>query len=255
MPAASVIAVAVAAPAAAAAGIDWVDLGSFRIARTETTIGQFRAHADATGLRTRAERDGGGEVYESGWVRKPGWTWRTPYGPGTSPADDEPAVHLAFDEAAGFCRWAGGRLPTEAEWVLAAYTETRRPAPAPFVTGRRYPLPSGEDARGLQCLDACGPEARRRGVAPQGLLLRGHGHAPVARTPAGVNGLYDMGGNAWEWVVAPGRPASAAQAMRGGSWWYGLEQMRPDHVQHKAPETAAVYIGFRCAADAVGATR
>ena len=49
--------------------IDWQAVGSFSIARTETTVGQFRRFADATGTRTLAERAGGGEVFESGWVR------------------------------------------------------------------------------------------------------------------------------------------------------------------------------------------
>jgi hypothetical protein len=91
------------------AGIDWQRVGDFSIARSETTVGQFRRFADDTGTVTRAERAGGGEVYEAGWTKKPGWIWRTPYG---RPAhDDEPAVHVTYDEAQAFCRWAGGRLP------------------------------------------------------------------------------------------------------------------------------------------------
>jgi formylglycine-generating enzyme required for sulfatase activity len=174
-----------------------------------------------------AEKRGGGEVYEAGWVKKPGWTWRTPFGPGHAPADDEPAVHLTWPEAAAFCRWAGGRLPTDAEWAGAAYTEQRDRPPAPFERGRRYALPTGDTARGAQCLGDCGPEAAERAVRHGAALSRGAGHARTGRTPAGVNGLFDMGGNAWEWVDDPrGASGNAERRTRGGSWWYGTGPMQ-----------------------------
>ena len=231
------------------AAIDWQPIGdAFGIARTETTVGQFRRFVDATQVRTEAERQGGGEVYESGWVRKPGWTWRTPFGAGKAAADDEPAVHVTFDEAQAFCRWAGGRLPTDAEWVRAAYTEQRASPPAPWQRGRTYPYPTGESPAGAQCLDDCGAQARSRAIAHGATLTRGHGHARAGSTPAGVNGLHEMGGNAWEWVDEPaGAGGPVERRTRGGSWWYGATPMRADHLQSKPPATAVVYIGFRCA--------
>jgi hypothetical protein len=51
----------------------------------------------------------GGQVHEAGWVQKPGWTWKAPFGNGRAAADDEPAVHITFHEAQAFCQWAGGR--------------------------------------------------------------------------------------------------------------------------------------------------
>jgi formylglycine-generating enzyme required for sulfatase activity len=239
---------AVAQPAANPAGIDWQPIDGFSIARTETTVGQFRRFVDATQFTTRAERQGGGEVYEAGWTRKSGWTWRTPFGNGRAAADDEPAVHIGHDEAVAFCRWAGGRLPTDAEWVGAAYTERRASPPAGLRTGQRYPFPTGDSLAGAQCLDDCGPAAQSRALRHGARLLRGHGHAAVSTTPAGVNGLHDMGGNAWEWVDdPPGAAASAERRTRGGSWWYGQAQMRAEHLQGKPGDTAVVYIGFRCA--------
>ena len=224
------------------AGIDWQPLDGLQVARTETSVGQFRRFVAAESVVTQAERRGGGEVYEAGWVRKPGWTWRTPFG--APAADDEPAVHVTFDEAAAFCLWAGARLPKDAEWRAAAYTEQRGAPPAPFVRGRTYAYPLGDSPAGAICLGDCGTAAQRLAVAHGATLLRGAGHAPVGRTPAGVNGLYDMGANAWEWVDQG--TADGERLTRGGSWWYGAAPMRDDHRQSKPADTAVVYIGFRC---------
>ncbi len=73
-----------------------------RLDRTEVTISDFAAFADATGFITAAERNGG-MVYEAGWVTKPNWNWRQPYGVPAPP--NEPAVHITFDEAEAYCRW------------------------------------------------------------------------------------------------------------------------------------------------------
>jgi formylglycine-generating enzyme len=237
-----------AAAATNPAGIDWQAVGRFEIARTETTIGQFSRYVAATGVTTLAERQGGGEVYEAGWVRKPGWTWRTPFGGPRKPDPREPAVHVSFDEAEAFCRWAGGRLPTDAEWVSAAYTEQRPAPPAPFEPGRRYAYPTGDTPEGAQCLGDCGPAAATRAVRHGQRLWRGDGPARAGDTPAGVNGLHDMGGNAWEWVDEPqGARGDTERRTRGGSWWYGAAPMRAEHLQGKPATTAVVYIGFRCA--------
>ena len=238
--------IAVAAPSTA--GIDWVELPGFAIARTEITVGQFRRFVRATGTVTQAERAGGGQVYEAGWVRKPGWHWAAPFGGDPARvADDEPAAHLTFHEAQAFCRWAGGRLPTDAEWVSAAYTEQRAAPPAPFQRGRTYPYPTGDAPAGAQCLGDCGDAAVARAQRHGAALSRGHGHARVGTTPGGVNGLHDMGANLWEWVDEPrGATGNAERRTRGGSWWYGSAQMRADHLQGKPADTAVVYIGARC---------
>jgi formylglycine-generating enzyme len=240
-------------PTNQSAGIEWVALDGLAMARTETTVAQFRRYVQATGTVTQAERQGGGEVFESGWVRKPGWTWRTPFGAQGQAAGDEPAVHITFEEAQGFCRWAGGRLPTDAEWVRAAYTE-QRPAPTvPFQRGRTYAFPTGDSPIGAQCLGDCGPAARTRALAHGAALVQGHGHALAGSTPPGVNGLHEMGANVWEWVDEPaGASGSTPRRTRGGSWWYGARHMRADALQSKAPNTAVVYIGFRCARGAGG---
>ena len=101
---------------------------------SEVSVGQFRHFARSTGFVSRAEREGGGYIYEFGWTKKSGWTWQSPFG--RPAADNEPAVHLTFDEAQQACRFFGKRLPTDSEWVSAAYTEQRPTPPSPFQAGR-----------------------------------------------------------------------------------------------------------------------
>ena len=79
----------------------WADQ-NLKMDTSEVTIAEFSEFADAVGLLTKAEKEGG-MVYESGWLTKKGWNWRTPYGVPSLP--DEPAVHITFDEASAFCQW------------------------------------------------------------------------------------------------------------------------------------------------------
>ena len=63
------------------------------------------------------------------------------------------------------------------------------------------------------------------------------------KNPYGVNGLYDMGANVWEWANIKNKNYKAT---KGGSWWYGKEQMHFNHIARKDRNMSAVYIGFRC---------
>lgn len=200
----------------------WVD-------RTEVTVASFARYVARTQVVTRAEQEGGGFEYVGGWQRRAGWTWRTP--DGQQPTDPLlPAVHLTQEEASGYCRWAGGRLPTAAEWRRLAYTESRPNPPAPWVAGRTYAWPTGDTPQGANTAD---PDPWPRA-------------APAGATRPGVNGLFDMGGNVWEWAAdmrAEERPTM------GSSWWYGANHMRPDLDAWKPGSFYAVYIGFRCVYD------
>lgn len=231
---------------ASAAEMQRID--AFAIDRTEVTIGAFRTFVGATGAVTKAERDGGGFVYEGGWQRMPGWTWKRPYG--RDAAADEPAVHITYDEAEAFCRWAGKRLPTDAEWIEAAYVEHRTAPSQGFETGRRYPYPTGTTPNGANCLSGCGTVSTV-GAAPGIIgaapgITRGRGHAKAGSTKPGVNGLTEMAANVWEWTET-GDPGE--KGTRGGSWWYGPEQMKADSRYTKPRDFPAVYIGFRCVKD------
>ena len=206
-----------------------VALPGFDMDRTEVTIGQFARYAEASGIITRAEREGGGFEFVGGWQRRPGWSWRSP--DGVTPRSDRlPAVHLTQGEAQAYCRWAGGRLPSAAEWQSAAYTEQRSAPPAPWQAGKTYEYPTGDSPRGA---NTSGADAWPRA-------------APAGTTQAGVNGLFDMGANVWEWVSDE---RGNERRTMGGSWWYGGTQMRATVDAWKDAEFPAVYIGFRCVYD------
>jgi sulfatase modifying factor 1 len=214
---------------ALAADRDRVTLTTFAIDRTEVTIADFRAFLEATGRQTSAEKEGGGYEYAAGWTRRTGWTWAQPFG---KRADDrEPAVHVTWEEASAFCAHHSGRLPTFEEWSKAAYEEARAEPTDGFETGRTYPYPVGE--------------------RPEGMNTSNERHVPVGTTRRGVNGLYDMGANVWEWM-ANRRGDQAFTA--GGSWWYGPGKTRREGAQWKPADFYAVYIGFRCAYDLTAKT-
>lgn len=217
----------VALPIASAASGDRVEIDGFAIDRTEVTVSDFAAFADGRKLKTAAEKAGGGHEWGSGWERRHGWTFRTPFG---KPPEDaaEPAVHVSWQEAQDYCASVGGRLPSQSEWERAAYREYGSGRKAGFAVGRVYPYPTGETPDGANTI-AGDPWPR---------------HAPAGVTRAGINGLHDMGGNVWEWIAE--RDAEDALTA-GGSWWYGPDKMRKEAMQWKPADFYVAYIGFRCA--------
>lgn len=219
---------AVVVLAGPAAGHDVVKLEGFSIDRTEVSVGQFRRYTAADRIVTKAEAEGGGFEYAAGWEQRAGWTWSSPYG---QPADEnEPAVHVTWEEARRYCASVGGRLPWFDEWRRAAYLEMRAQPTDGFIRGKRYLYPVGDSPEGMNTSENRTWER----------------HAPVGSTRIGVNGLYDMGANVWEWL-ADVRSDGALTA--GGSWWYGPYKTREEGAQYKPRDFAAVYIGFRCAYD------
>ena len=180
-------------------------LKPYQLGVTTVTNAQFQTFVEDTGYLTEAERIGDSLVFqcllpkgspptpavaEAPWWRLvQGANWRTPFGPNAPGAlPDHPVVHVSWNDAAAFARWAGGRLPTEAEWEHAARGAL---GDVRFPWGNREP-----DDKSFQ------PCNIWQGRFPQqDLGLDGYrGAAPARSFDANGYGLYNMVGNVWEWT-------------------------------------------------------
>lgn len=160
-------------------------------------------------------------------------------------AGDHPINCVSFAAAEAYCTFRNKRLPTEAEWELAARG----------AAGRNYPW--GDDAPG--CNRACFDRNGKCLDATDGISTCLAGGRPLDRTP---EGLFDLGGNVAEWVAdgyaspppagldPKGPPSVPLRVVRGGSFLDAASHTRATHRTGVAPKTAHVTIGFRCALDA-----
>lgn len=231
-----------------------VHLDAYWIDRFETTNRAFQRFVQDTGLETLAEREGRSVIYrDGGYHTIEGASWWRPSGPGSDLSGrlDHPVVQIAWDEADAYCRWAGKRLPTEAEWERAARGTDRRTYPW-GAAGSHTPL-----ARANAGARNCCHESAHDGYLNT---------APVGSFPQGASpvGAHDMAGNVWEWTgdhfdpnfysVSPRRnPTGAAsgdeRVLRGGSWISYSFMLRTAYRGHHTPDTRHNYSGFRCARD------
>ncbi len=217
-----------------------VSVKAFRMMRTEVTNRHFAAFAAATGHRTDPERSGFGYVWTDRWRRVAGASWRRPHGPADAieGREDHPVLQVSAQDAAAFCRWAGLRLPTEAEWEFAARgTDGRR-----YPWGNQEPRAGGLHRANFGTVACCAPDAS------DGFLKT----APAGSFPLGASpfGLLDMAGNAWEWTGSPfpGRPGEVA--LRGGGWGNNPWCLRASYRHGNPPEVGLDMVGFRCAGEA-----
>ena len=158
------------------------------------------------------------------WIYVQGADWRHPQGPESSLAglDDHPVVHVAYEDAEAYARWAGMELPTEAEWERAA----------------RGGLEGAEFAWGDEFKPGGKPMANTwQGRFPwENLLEDGfEGTAPVGSFPPNGYGLFDMAGNVWEWTTdwyqehgAITHACCTLENPRGGDPEQSLDPRTPD---------------------------
>ena len=193
-----------------------VKVSAFQMARTEVTREHYERFMKATGAR---------EPYH----------WKSDL----FVRPNSPVIGVTYDDALAYCRWAGGRLPTEAEWEYAARG----------TDGRRYPW---------------GDEEPDKNLAVYHLDVGFGGTMPVAQKIAGASpfGILDVAGNAYEWcadwyspayyATAPkedpkGPPTGKLRVIRGGAWISLPDACRCAARQSFRPDAAGTLLGFRVA--------
>jgi len=288
-----------------------VRVSGFWMDRTHVTNAQFGAFVKATGYVTTAERKPDWETmkgqlfpgtprppdsalvpgamvfvgtdkpvplndYSRWWRFVPGADWRHPQGPQSSieGKDDHPVVQVSYEDALAYAKWAGKRLPTEAEWEFAARGGLEE---ATYAWGDDV-APEGQ--RMLNYWDT--KDRPFPVVSPK--AGGAEGTSPAGTFPPNGYGLYDMTGNAWQWaadwyeadyfqeqaklskVVDPKGPASShdpednsapadapRRVIRGGSFLCNVDyclSYRPSARRGNDPYNPSSHIGFRLVSDA-----
>jgi len=251
-----------------------ITVSPFWIDACAVTNAQFAEFVEATGYRTDADRYGWSFVFhlhvpaktpfEGHPVGVPWWrkvsraNWRRPEGPGTQlrGRKDHPATHISWNDAAAYCRWAGKRLPTEAEWEFAARGGLEQ---------KLYPWGDELTPGGKHWCNIWQGDFPRRNTMEDGWS----GTCPAKNYPPNGYGLYCMTGNVWEWchdrfsvtwhaqaqaakIDPTGPPEGDRRVQRGGSFLCHHSYCNRYRVAARTsntPDTSGSNTGFRCVRD------
>ena len=227
-----------------------VTLGAFWLDQTEVTNEQFGQFVTASpGYETTAESEGTGYIYMDGGAEETaGVDWQHPSGPDSdlSGLNSHPVVLVSWEDADAYCEWAGGSLPTEAQWEYAARGKD----------SRLYPWGNEFDGTQLNFCDTNCEFSLKDASVDDGYEQT----APVGNYSGDSwVGAQDMAGNVWEWVADwygsysgasqnnPTGPADGTfKVLRGGAWNYNQPQVRVANRGRNMPVRRLDTHGFRC---------
>jgi sulfatase modifying factor 1 len=251
--------------------VHFVELPAFAMSPYAVTNRQFAAFVDESGWRTEAESYGWSFVFGGllpddfpptrgveaapWWRQVEGADWRHPEGPhsGTNGRSDHPVVHVSWNDAQAYCTWSGSRLPTEAEWEVAARGG---------LQGQPFPWGDQLEPEGAHRMNTFQGDFPGGNTGADGYL----GTAPVDAFEPNGYGLYNMTGNVWEWcadwldvdyyrhapVGAPSGPTTGSfRVQRGGSYLCHASYCRRYRVSARfgsTPESTSGNVGFRVVA-------
>lgn len=216
-----------------------VYLDAFYIDKYEVTNARYRQFTQATG-----HKEPEGYAYEGGKRRR---VFR-PWSDANFNNDNQPVVCVSWEDAKAYCKWAGKRLPTEAEWEKAARGG---------LVGKKYPW-GDIQPDGTQC------NFGDRSIGPSYSESASDGHkyiAPVGSFKPNGYGLYDMAGNVSEWCAdwfgqryysispnrnPPGPALGQERLVRGGSWLFDPYSLGVARRDTASPSSTSTFTGFRC---------